>query len=50
MTFGISAVIASVLIGKIGRAAGLIMISSYILFTAAQYSGPTEAIAGSVFP
>jgi hypothetical protein len=50
MMFGISAVIAPVLNGKIGRAAGLTMISSYLLFTAAQYGGPAEAIAGSVFP
>lgn len=38
------------LIGKIGRTAGLVMIASYLLFTAAQYGGVAESLAGPASP
>lgn len=37
-------------IGKIGRIAGLVMVASYLLFTAAQYGGVAESLAGPASP
>lgn len=37
-------------IGKIGRTSGLVMIASYLLFTAAQYGGVAETLAETASP
>ena len=36
------------LVGRIGRPVGLVLVASYLIFTAAQYTGLAESLAGSV--
>jgi cation:H+ antiporter len=38
------------LIGRINRPVGIVMVLSYLLFTVAQYGGVAESLAGSVSP
>lgn len=38
------------LVGRINRSVGIVMVLSYLAFTAAQYGGVAESLAGSVSP